>query len=196
MSATAVLRGDSHFFSFRRGDAVIHSVRFASAFFGKGQFVPDAWKQQDSAYELTQSLEAGYYQPLEPPRTLKAGEWGSVRPSRRETEICRLTQRARIEETRGGVRVRLFADGTPHVPVTVEIGLREGGRLEGCTDHNGDWTLAEGFATYRAGSDAVRFGPGLRQHAYTQVRGAAPPVSGVRVYLCGFTPFHHEIEFS
>jgi hypothetical protein len=196
MSATVMLRGDSHFLGFRRGEAVIHSVRFASAFFGKGQFVPTAWKQQEGGYEMTQTLEAGYYQPFDPRRRVAAGEWGRVREERRQTEVCRLTQSARVIETKNGVRVRLRADGTPNVPVAVEIGLREGGRLEGCAESRGSWILAEGYATYRVGSDTVRFGPGLREHSYTQVRGAAPPLPGTRVYLCGYTPFDREIEIS
>jgi hypothetical protein len=194
MSATVMLRGDSHFLGFRRGDAVIHSVRFASAFFGKGQFIPTAWKQQDGSYELTQALEAGYYQPLEPPRRVAAGDWGRVREQRRETEVCRLIQSARVSETKEGLRVRLRAEGTRNVPVAVEIGLREGGTLEGCVQSRGAWILAEGYATYRVGSDRVRFGPGLREHSYTQVRGAAPPLPGMRVYLCGYTPFDREVE--
>jgi hypothetical protein len=194
LSATVMLRGDSHFLGFRRGDAVIHSVRFASSFFGKGQFVPTAWKQQDGGYEMTQTLEAGYYQPLDPPRRVVAGEWGSVREERRQTEVCRLTQSARVAETKNGLRVRLRAEGTPNVPVAVEIGLREGGTLEGCVESHGSWILAEGFARYRVGSDTVRFGPGLREHSYTQVRGAATPLPGTRVYLCGYTPFDREIE--
>jgi hypothetical protein len=196
VSATVMLRGDSHFLGFRRGGAVIQAVRFASAFFGKGQFVPDSWNSRDGAYELTQSLEAGYYQPLDPPRRVNAGDWGKVRASRRQTELCRLTQSASIVETKTGVRLRLRAEGTPNVPVAVEIGFREGGKLEGCTEVNGSWILAEGYGTYRVGNDVVRFGPGLREHSYAQVRGAEPPLPGTRAYLCGYTPFDREIEIS
>jgi len=196
MSATVVLRGDSHFLGFRRGDAVMHSLRFATSFFGKGQFIPTEWKPLDGGYELTQKLEAGYYQPFDPPRRVAAGEWGQVREGRRQTEVCRLTQSARVVETKNGVRVRLRAEGTPNVPVTVEIGLREGGKLEGCVESHGSWILADGHATYRVGSDTLRLGPGLREHSYTQVRGAASLLPGMRVYLCGYTPFDHEIEIS
>jgi hypothetical protein len=196
MSATLMLRGDSHFLGYRRGGAVVHSVRFASAFFGKGQFVPSAWTERDGGWELTQQLEAGYYQPFDPPRRVRAGEWGRVREERRQSEICRLTQSARVSETQDGLRVRLRAYGTPNVPVAVEIGLREGGKLEGCVESRGSWILAEGYATYRADGDTVRFGPGLREHSYTQVRGAAAPLPGTRVYLCGYTPFDREIAFT
>jgi hypothetical protein len=196
MSATAILRGDSHVLGFRRGEAAIHSVRMASAFFGKGQFAPSEWRERDGGYEMTQTLEAGYYQPFDPPRRVAAGEWGKVREQRRQTQVCRLRQSAWVAETKGGVRLRLRAEGTKGVPVAVEIGLRDGGRLEGCVESHGQWILADGFATYRVGSDTVRFGPGLRQHSYTQVRGAAAPLPGTRVYLCGFTPFDREIEIT
>lgn len=196
MSATVMLRGDSHFLGFRRGGAVIHSVRFASAFFGKGQFVPSGWKRDGDAYELTQSLEAGYYQPFDPPRRVQAGEWGKVRQQRRQSEICRLVQSARVTQAQDGVRVRLRVSGTPNVPVAVEIGLREGGKLEGCVESHGSWILQQGYATYRVGDDVVRFGPGLREHSYTQVRGAEPALPGIRVYLCGYTPFDRELEIT
>jgi len=196
LSATVLLRDDSHFLGYRRGGAVIHSVRFASAFFGKGQFVPASWKQRGETYELTQTLEAGYYQPLDPPRKVRAGEWGQAREGRRQSEVCRLTQSASITETRTGVRVRMQASSTANVPVAVEIGLREGGKLEGCVEVNGSWILAEGHATYRVGSVVIRFGPGLREHSYTQVRGALTPLPGTRVYLCGYTPFDRELEIS
>ncbi|MBZ5726133.1 MAG: hypothetical protein LAP87_14175 [Acidobacteriia bacterium] len=196
VSATVLLRGDSRFLSFRRGAAVIQAVRFASAFFGKGQFVTASWRNQEETYVLTQSLEAGSYQPLDPPRRVQPGEWAEVRGSRRESEVCRLVQSARIRETRNGLRVRIRVEGTPNVPVAVEIGLREGGKLEGCIEAGGAWVLAEGYAAYRAGNDVLRFGPGPREHSYTQVRGAMPPLPGIRVYLCGYAPFDREIEIS
>jgi len=196
LSATVLLRNDSHFLGFRRGDAVISSLRFAGAFFGKGQFVPARWERDGDGYLLTQELSSGYYQPFEPPRRIAAGEWGRTRESRRQSQVCHLRQSARISETKNGLRVRLRADGTANVPVAVEIALREGGKLEGCVETNGGWLLPEGFATYRAGNDTVRFGPGLREHSYWQIRGAEPAAPGVRVYLCGYTPFDRELELS
>ena len=194
LSATVLLDGDNHFLSFRRGEAVIASVRFASAFFGKGQFVPGAGSKQGGSFELSQTLEAGYYQPLDPPHEVKAGEWGQTRIGRRRTEVCKLEQSAVITETKKGLRVRLRALGTAGIPLAVELALREGGKLEGCAETPGGHILADGYATYRVGADTVRFGPGKREHSYTQVRGAAPPAPGMRVYVCGFTPFDHEME--
>jgi hypothetical protein len=196
VSATILLKDDSHFFAFRRGDAVIHSIRFASAFFGKGQFVPSEGGKRGAAYEMTQSLEGPYYQPLDPPAKVKAGEWRSTAPRRRRTEVGKLTQSVTITETKGGFKIRMRSQGTKNVPVSVEIALRDGGKLEGCETTPGGNVLAQGTAVYRAGNDTVRFGPGLAEHTWTQVRGALPAAPGTRVYLCGFTPFDHEIEIS
>ena len=77
LSATLVLGGSSRILSLRYGDAVIEGVRFATAFFGKGQFVPDAAEKRDSAYVFRQALEAPYYQPLSQKVTPET--WGPTR---------------------------------------------------------------------------------------------------------------------
>jgi hypothetical protein len=189
VSAT-LLSGDSVFFTFRRGGAVVNAVRFASAFFGKGQFVPAKLEKQASAYVLRQQLEAPYYQPLA--RPVPPGEWGALRGQRRQSQVCRLQQSATVTEAAGGFRLRLEAKGTPGVPVAVEISLRGGGALAGAADGG---VLSSGYATYAVGEDTVRFGPGLGEHRYTQVRGAEPMLPGVSVYLTGFTPFDYVLEF-
>ena len=197
-SATMLLGANSHFFTLRRGEAVINAVRFASAFFGKAQFVPAQAEKRGESYYFTQSLEADYVQPLDPLRKVAAGEWGSTRGARRRSEICRLTQSAVVTETPRGFRLRLQASGTNNVPLAVEISLREGGKLEGCEAAPGVenvWLLRAGQASYRAGSDVIRFGPGRAEHSYTEVRGAEPKLPGLGVYLTGYTPFDHTIEF-
>lgn len=198
-SATLVMGGSSRFLALRRGAAVINAVRFASAFFGKAQFRPTEAVRRGGIYDFRQLLEGPYYQPLDPPRKVRAGEWESSRRSRRRSEICRLEQAASVREVRNGFEVRVRAAGTDWVPLAIEISLRDGGQLEGCVPVEGvagAWILPEGStAVYRAGGDTIRFGPGLRSHSYTQVRGAEPKVPGLSVYLCGYTPVDHTIRF-
>ncbi len=55
--------------------------------------------------------------------------------------------------------------------------------------------LAHGYAHYELGSDALRFGPGVKENDYVGVRGAQPKLSGPRVCLTGFTPFDHTLQF-
>ena len=158
-----VLKESSRFFSARNGGAVINAVRFATSFFGKGQFVPDACVKEGSKYVFRQSLSAPYYQPLAPPQKVDYRNWGALREKRRQTQVCKLEQMATVTEQKSGFELRLQSNGTPGVPLAVEISLREGGKLEGCrpAPHVADgWILEKDFATYRVGGDTVRFGPG------------------------------------
>jgi hypothetical protein len=194
-SAT-IFNNDSRFFSLRQGQAVIAGVRMASAFFGKGQFIPVNMERGDRVYRLTQELEGVYYQPLA--HAVAPKDWGRARQERKRSEICRLRQAASIAEMPRGFRIRMEAQGTPNVPVAIEIGVRNGAQVEGCipaTGHTDSLLLASGFATISAGEDRMRFGPGLGQHRYIQVRGADSKLPGTSIYLTAFTPLDHTIEF-
>jgi hypothetical protein len=197
LSASIVLGGSSRFFALRYGDAVLEGVRFATAFFGKGQFVPDIAEQRGRSYVLKQTLEAPYYQPLA--QKITSENWAATRAQRRHSEICRLEQSAEISEAPAGFRVRVRAEGTPGVPVAIEIGLRGGGMLQGVRALRASpstWVLPGGTgAVYRAGSNQIRFGPGAAAHEYVQVRGAEPPLPGERVYITGYTPFDRTLGF-
>jgi len=198
ISATLILGASSRFFTLRRGEAVVNAVRFASAFFGKGQFVPQKAEKRGDSYLFQQSLEGDYLQPLERPYRVGPDQWYASRAERRRSELCRLEQSATVTETATGFRVRLQAYGTAGVPVAVEINFREGGKLEGCVPAPrvpDAWLLSAPQAVYRTGADGIRFGPGLCQHRYTQVRMAEPKLPGPSVYLTGFTPFDHTLEF-
>ena len=195
-SATLIQGGSSRLLTLRRGASIVEGVRFATAFFGKGQFIPDSAGRRGGTYWLGQALEAPYYQPLG--RTITADTWASTRGERRQSEVCRLEQSAEITETSGGFQLRLRADGTPGVPLAVEIGLRPGGELTGCVPVPGvaDCHLLEsGTASYRHGADVIRFGPGAAPHRYIQIRGAEPKLPGQSVYLTGYTPFEHALRF-
>ena len=196
LSATLVLGGSSRFFSLHYGNAVIEGVRFASAFFGKGQFIPDTAEKRGNVYVFKQSLEAPYYQPLSQKVTPET--WGPTRAQRRQSEVCRLEQSAEVTAMPNGFRVRLRAEGTAGVPLAVEICCREGGTLEGCravAATPGSYVVPSGSATYRTGANQIRFGPGVAAHEYVQVRGAEAKLPGQSVYLTGFTPFDRTLAF-
>src|SRR5439155_7529963 len=122
--------GSSRLLTLRCGEAVLEGVRMAAAFFGKGQFIPDAAGKREGTYQFRQSLEAPYYQPLAEKVTPRT--WAESRNRRRQTEVCRLEQSADLKEIEHGFELRLQASGTSGVPLAVELCFREGGRLEGC----------------------------------------------------------------
>jgi hypothetical protein len=97
-----------------------------------------------------------------------------------------LEQAARLTEIPGGFRLRLQSTGTPNVPVTVEIGLREGSAIE---------TGAE-TTLVRRGSSSVKIVHGPNEHKYFHVRGAETPLPGPKVYVTGYTPFDRTIEIT
>ena len=124
--------------------------------------------------------------------------WGRTGAQRRQSEVCRLEQSAEIAEISNGFRVRIRAEGTNGVPLAVEICFRDGGKLEGTravAATPGSSVLARGTATYRAGVNQIRFGPGDAPHEYVQVRGAEPRLPGQSVYVTGFTPFDRTFVF-
>src|SRR5688572_8692126 len=117
--------------------------------------------------------EAPYYQPL--PQRVTPETWGPTRVQRRQSEVCRLEQSAEVTERPNGFAVRIRAEGTAGVPLAVEICFREGGTLDGCRTLRatpGSYVLPVGTATYRAGANQIRFGPGDAAHEYVQLRGA------------------------
>ncbi|MBE0660392.1 MAG: hypothetical protein IH602_22045 [Bryobacteraceae bacterium] len=195
-SATVLWNGVNRFFAFRKGNCVIEGVRFASAFFGKAQFVPSTMRKTAAGYQLTQVLDGPYFQPIEPSRPIAVQEYGPTRPLRRRTEVCRLNQSATVRETPSGFEIDISIEGTDKVPVAIEVLFRQGTRLDGVTPAMvaDSFLLSEGHATATSGPDSIRVGPGLGLHRWTQIRGAAPKLPGPSVYLCGFTPLRHTLK--
>ena len=196
-SATISTSGRDRVFFFRRGDAVVNGVRFASAFFGKAQFVPQTGVKRNGVYVLEQNLDAGYYQPFDPPKRIDAENYNSTRSQRTRTEVCHLAQSAEIRELPDGFEVRIRASGTDEVPVAVEINFRDGGKLEGCEKLKlaDSWLLPSGVGSYSTDKHRIEFGPGHGEHRYVEVRGALPKLPGPSVYLTGVTPFDRTVRF-
>jgi hypothetical protein len=199
MSASILLNGNARFFTMRHGECVVEAVRFASAFFGKGQFRASKWEPVDGGYKLTQSMEGPYYQPVDPPHVVDAREWGASRAERRHSEVQHLTYSVILRQKTHGFAIEIDANGTLGVPISIEVNLRSNAKLEGVVPAGklpDSFLLKEGYATARVGADTIRFGPGKGDHSWTQVRGAEPKLRENSVYLCGFTPFKHTLEIT
>ena len=67
---------------------------------------------------------------------------------------------------------------------------------EKSTQFKDSWLLKSGYAEVSSGSDKIRIGPGAGAHTYLEVRGARPRLEGPSLFLTGFTPFDHTIEFA
>ncbi|MBI4626510.1 MAG: hypothetical protein HY736_25240 [Verrucomicrobia bacterium] len=196
-----ILAGNTTLFSFRKGSAALEAVRFASAFFGKGQFSGDALEVRDGRYVLRQKLDGPYFQPLSKDQ-IATGEHVKMAPNgtlatdsravRARSNIQTFESVVEITESGGRFQIAISIAGTDDVPVAVELAFRHGGKLHGVDavpDVKDAFLLKPGMGRYVLGDDTIEFGPGRAEHTYTQIRGALPKWDGQSVYLTGFTPF-------
>lgn len=205
-TSATILADNTTFFSLHKGRVALDAVRLATAFFGKGQFSSDTLTVEDGRYVLRQVLEGPYYQPLSPEQIaagdhIRMAPQGTVTGDRKEFRAKSNVQRLEVEigiiEQDGIFTLEFSMTGTPDVPVTIELAFRHGGTLAGVEPLGGSGTaflLPSGTGRYSVGDDTIEFGPGMRDHTYTQIRGALPKWDGQSVFVTGMTPFHHTLS--
>lgn len=163
-------------------------------------------------HELTETVAAHYYQPLDAARRSPSGEYaltddgrffGSMAFADRARDEVRLRTTVEIRPTGDGAVVSLAIDG-PDSPWALELAFRDGGRLEGVTmQDDGAALLTEGVGRYRMGDSVIAFdagdgyaaqGPG-RYHPGEDYAflGATDAADGQRVYLTGRSPGRLEL---
>ncbi|TLU99361.1 hypothetical protein [Dyadobacter luticola] len=187
-------------FTFMKGSAVLQGVRFASSFFGKGQFQFEKLNQNGNVWELIQKLDGPYYQPIAKDKISADGDWEKMpRTDRPQSEVQHLETKVMIKETSDGMEIEITTNGTERVPAALELIFRPGGELKGVTkieNTKDSWLLKEGTGSYNFGGGTISFGPGLGLHKNVALRGALPAMEAPTVFLTGFTPFKHTIRFS
>lgn len=195
-----ILSNNPGWLTFQKGDAVLQGMRVAASFFGKGQFQSTDVKKEGDAWVLRQQLEGVYYQPFPKDSIDPAGDLSKMpRTNRPKSEIQQLETIIKISEIPGGIQVDIDINGTDNVPVTWELIFRKGGTFAGVQQYPARSTaflLKEQTGSYTFGKDIIHFGPGKLEHKGIQLRGALPATDSPAVYLTGFTPFKHAIQFS
>lgn len=196
----SILLNTASFFTFHKKKAVIQGIRFASAFFGKGQFSSATMEQRDGKYILSSSLEGPYYQPLPVEHLPEDGDWEKMpRTLRPQSEVQKYTATVSIEEVAGGFELEVDIEGTDHVPMALELIFRPGGNFSGVEDHpemKDVYYLKDGSGTYSVDGESIHFGTGIHQHQWVEIRGALPRMNAPTIFLTGFTPFHHKIRIT
>jgi hypothetical protein len=195
----SIIEENPTFMSFMKGSSVLQSIRLAAAFFGsRGQFISEYAEWSGRKVVLTKSHTHGYYQPFpEDQRTVDGDMEKMPREKRAMSELQTLNYRVEITESDGKVRIDIRIEGTPHVPVSLEMSFRSGGNLKGVVADNnldGAYFLENGMGQYEQGGDVVTFGPGIAEHKWAEIRGMLPKQNGESVYLTGYTPFRHTLH--
>jgi hypothetical protein len=206
------LASNPTFFNFRKGGAVLEALRMGANFFSKGHFRSAGLQVNGNQYLLRQRLEVPYYQPLPASERNARGDypltpaedryWSKLNfPKRRMSEVKHLEQRVTITEKAGVFELAFDIDGHQDVAVTVELGFRRGGKLEGVRQAQPNlFFLEQGDGQFRVGGDVIEFGPGQAEHQFLNLDGAS--YSAHRgslktdldyVYITGYTPFRTKL---
>jgi hypothetical protein len=211
------LASNPTFFNFRKGKAVLESVRMIPNFFSEGAFRSEGMKVEQNRYLLHQDIHVPYYQPL--PKHLRnpqgdypltpAGSrfWSKLNfPQRQKSNIQTLEQKVTVTENSGAFELAFDVGSHDRVPVTIELSFRRDGELEGIepgATRPNLFFLRQGTGRFSVGNDVITFGPGQADHEMIRMEGAsfeAPqrpsPPDRYKVYITGFTPFRKTLTIS
>lgn len=211
------LASNPTFFNFRKGKAVLESVRMIPNFFSEGAFRSEGMKVEQNRYLLHQDIHVPYYQPL--PKHLRnpqgdypltpAGSrfWSKLNfPQRQKSNIQTLEQKVTVTENSGAFELAFDVGSHDRVPTTIELSFRRDGELEGIepgATRPNLFFLRQGTGRFSVGNDVITFGPGQADHEMIRMEGAsfeAPqrpsPPDRYKVYITGFTPFRKTLTIS
>ena len=211
------LASNPTFFNFRKGKAVLESVRVVPNFFSEGSFRSEGMKVEEGRYVLHQEIHVPYYQPL--PKRLRntqgdypltpAGNryWSKMNfPERPKSNIQTLEQKVTVTESAGVFELAFDVGGHDRVPVAIELTFRRDGELEGIeagATRPYLYFLRQGTGRFRVGDDVITFGPGQADHEIIRMEGQSYetnqgtlPADRHRVYITGFTPFRNTITIA
>ena len=217
LGVSSGLASNPTFFNFRKGKAVLESVRMYPVFFSEGAFRSAGMKADGGRYQLRQTMAVPYYQPL--PKHLRnargdypltpAGNrfWSKLNFHERPmSNVQKLEQAVTVTENAGVFELAFDIGGHDRVPVTIELSFRRDGELEGIEPgktRSNYFFLRQGMGRFKVGEDVITFGPGQTDHEMIRVEGAVFEMrqgpsqpDRYKVYITGFTPFRKTLTIA
>ncbi|MEU1662742.1 hypothetical protein ABZ547_03875 [Streptomyces sparsogenes] len=204
------------FFKWRKGGAILDSLRLSPQFFSTGHFRAEDLVRTADGWRLSAEVRAAFHLPL-PPRHRRADGlypltddgrfWSAMDFPHRPKEWRTLRTEVRLKEAGGGWDLE-FSVGPSEVPLALELCFRPGGTpggagLQPVSGQADTYQLVKGYGTYTVGEDVIKFGPGNgsgpRQPATVDAgeryswMGGSLSVSGVRVLITGRAPFSYRL---
>ncbi|MCC4321514.1 hypothetical protein [Streptomyces malaysiensis] len=202
------------FLKWRKGAAILDSLRLSPQFFSLGHFRAEGVERTADGWRLWAEVRAGFHLPLPPrhrrpdgryPLTDDGRFWSAMDFPHRPKEWRTLRTEVRIAAADGGWNVDVEI-GESEVPLALELCFRTGGTLTGADPVSGrqdTYQLVKGYGTYTVGDDVITFGPGNgsgpRQPAvvdsgerYSWLGGELTP-AGQRVLITGRSPLRYRL---
>ncbi|MYU15760.1 hypothetical protein GTZ78_35080 [Streptomyces sp. SID8361] len=202
------------FLKWRKGAAILDSLRLSPQFFSLGHFRAEGVERTADGWRLWAEVRAGFHLPLPPrhrrpdgryPLTDDGRFWSAMDFPHRPKEWRTLRTEVRIAAAAGGWNVDVEI-GESEVPLALELCFRTGGTLTGVDPVSGQqdtYQLVKGYGTYTVGDDVITFGPGNgsgpRQPAvvdsgerYSWLGGELTP-AGQRVLITGRSPLRYRL---
>ena len=196
----SIITNNSTFFCYFKGNAALEAMRLSSSFFGRGQFQSEKIENISDTYVLSSTIKGPYYQPLQKEKIPADGEaWGKVpRSEREQSEIQTLDTKIYITATDAKIRVKVLIQGPENLPVSLELGFRQGGTLSNVNKKegiDGAYLIKNGgYAEYFKDGNTIKVGPGICKHKKILLRGALPKLQADCLYFTTFAP--SEFEFT
>lgn len=194
-----ILSNNAGWLTFHKEKVMLQAMRVASSFFGKGQFQSTEITKEGNAWILRSSLEGVYYQPYPADKIPGDGDWSKMpKTNRTLSEIQKLNTVITIKETNNGLEVDIDITGTDHVPVSLELVFRPGGKFSGLEEviPNQTYVLKGKEGKYSVDNQSISFGPGKAEHRRYNLRGGLPAFNAPSAYITGSTPFKHTLYLS
>jgi hypothetical protein len=193
------LSANPAFFKFRKGQAVLDSVRLSTGFFNLGFFYSEGLKSLGAnAYELAETLRVPYHLPL--PKALRNPQgdykmspdgryYSKMDFGQRPSHFVTLTTKITVHENKGAFDLDFDISGYSGVPITLELCFRPDGTLAGVSEpergaeprgartgpsmenEHDSFLLKDGFGSYTVGADKIEFGPGAFAHSRLRMEG-------------------------
>ena len=205
------------FFTYRKGQAILEYARLSTSFFNTGYVRSEGLRKEADTYYLHERKEAYYYQPLPANKRNEEGDyrlsesldgrfWSKMDfENRPVSDVQVMETDITVQEHDGEFEMNIKVAAAEGVQVTLELCFRSGGKLSNVrsTNNQDDYLLADGYATYQAGTDTIRVGPGILEHEsidridgelYSTHFGSIKG-EGMHLFLTGYTPFSHTITF-
>ncbi|NUP38910.1 MAG: hypothetical protein HOY76_18315 [Streptomyces sp.] len=202
------------FLKWRKGGAILDSLRLSPQFFSTGHFRAEDLVRTSDGWRLSAEVRAAFHLPLPPqhrradglyPLTDDGRFWSAMDFPHRPKQWRTLRTEVRLRESGGGWDLD-FSVGPSEVPLALELCFRPGGTLGGVEPVAGQadtYQLVKGYGTYTVGDDVITFGPGNgsgpRQPAtvdagerYSWMAGSLN-LSGIRVLITGRAPLSYRL---